>query len=628
MKKTISLLLTVLMLLSLGGMAWADGGSIEKVWTGELSGIELWIPMEFRTAKGSLEFIDSGEGYTPGEGILSVSIDYIAMPAKECDQLSKLQMDAFLSGDLDKLSEINDQFAGKILPIGSIIALSNGRGEAELRAWLMEQNLDPVYYEGEEELFKQVTELYENLDITPIGERDGYAYFLCAFNPDLLLGFCSPEVIGADYLKEYLSLLENKALILDNIRLTGGVQAAPAVVEEPFVVEEPAVEEPFVIEEPAVEEPFVVEEPTVEEPFVVEEPTVEEPFVVEEPAVEEPVAEEPAELENYEVIEAPYVGFRFELPERYQNIRGKLSWSGGGPLSMADPGIVEIAALYYAIPDEDWDAFVAYTNARFEAIDFGTEEPEAPKSGWDDEHICGCLFDLIGIDGNRGLKELLPFLAEYNEPYGAEFISLEKLGKEGDTTFYLAQYAKLEDETDAYSAAMGELYDEFTALCADRDAFLSGLTLSEPLSAHAESNGAVSFKTTDLSGNEVTSEELFAGHKVTMLNLWATWCGPCRGELGELGKLAREFEKQGCQIVGVCLDGAEAGREAKALLKENGADFLNLVCTDDIEDQLFTLYVPTSFFVDSEGNLLGDPIVGAQTDLYPEALAEALAVVG
>ena len=148
MKKTISLLLTVLMLLSLGGMAWADGGSIEKVWTGELSGIELWIPMEFRTAKGSLEFIDSGEGYTPGEGILSVSIDYIAMPAKECDQLSKLQMDAFLSGDLDKLSEINDQFAGKILPIGSIIALSNGRGEAELRAWLMEQNLDPVYYEG------------------------------------------------------------------------------------------------------------------------------------------------------------------------------------------------------------------------------------------------------------------------------------------------------------------------------------------------------------------------------------------------------------------------------------------------------------------------------------------------
>ena len=617
MKKTISLLLTVLLLLSLGGAAWANGDSDEKVWTGELSGIELWIPMEFRNAKGSLEFIDSGEGYTPGEGVLSVSIDYIAMPAKECDQLSKLQMDAFLSGDLDKLSEINDQFAGKILPLASIAAINGGRGQAELRAWIMEQNLDPVYYEGEEDLFKQITELYENLDITPIGERDGYAYFLCAFDPDLLLDFCSPEVIGEDYLKEYLSLLENKALILDNIRLIGGVQAAPAA-EEPAAVEEPAVEEPAMVEEPAVEEPAMVEEPAVEEPAVVEEPVVEEPVP----------AEEPAATENHEVIDAPYVGFHYALPERYQNIRGKLSWSGGGPLSMADPGIVEIAALYYAIPDEDWGAFVEYTNARLASIDFGMEEPEAPKSGWDDEHICGCLFDIIGIDGNRGLKELLPFLAEYNEPYGAEFISLEKIGKEGDTTFFLAQYAKLEDEMNEYSAAMGELYDEFTALCADRDAFLSGLTLSEPLSAHAEPSGAVSFKTTDLSGNEVTSEELFAGHKVTMLNLWATWCGPCRGELRELGKLAREFEKQGCQIVGVCLDGAESGREAKALLKENGAGFLNLVCTDDIEEQLFTLYVPTSFFVDSEGNLLGEPVVGAQTELYPQALADALALVG
>ena len=159
MKKTISLLLTVLLLLSLGGAAWANGDSDEKVWTGELSGIELWIPMEFRNAKGSLEFIDSGEGYTPGEGVLSVSIDYIAMPAKECDQLSKLQMDAFLSGDLDKLSEINDQFAGKILPLASIAAINGGRGQAELRAWIMEQNLDPVYYEGEEDHFKQITEL-------------------------------------------------------------------------------------------------------------------------------------------------------------------------------------------------------------------------------------------------------------------------------------------------------------------------------------------------------------------------------------------------------------------------------------------------------------------------------------
>ena len=625
MKKAISLLLTLLLLLSLGSTAWADSESAGKVWTGSLSGVELWIPMEFRNAKGSLEYYDSGEGYTPGEGVLSVSIDYIAMPAKEYYQISELQMDAFLSGDLDKLSEMNEKLNGKILPIGSIAAIDGGRGEEELRAWILEQNLDPAYYEGEEELFEQVSELYENLVIIPIGEREGYAYYLCAFEPERLLGFCSPELIGESYLKEYLSLLENKALILDNIRLIGGVQASPA--EEPFVLDEPVPEEAASAENIAAFEEAAPAE-TIEAP---EEAASAENIAAFEEAAPAETVETPEEADFSEestVVDAPYAGFRFELPERYQNIRGKLSWSGGGPLNSDDPGIVVIETLYYAVPDEAWDAYVKYTNVCAAALDSGADYPEAPKPGWDDCHMCGCLFAVFGIDGDRGLNELLPFLAEHNEPYGADFVNLEKIGKEGDTTFFLAQYSEREDEMDEYIAAMGELYEEFSSLWADRDTFLSGLTLSEPLPIYAEQGGKVSFKTTDLSGNEVTSEELFAGHKVTMLNLWATWCGPCRGELGELGKLAREFEKQGCQIVGVCLDGAESGREAKALLKENGADFLNLVCTDDIEDQLFTLYVPTSFFVDSEGNLLGDPIVGAQTELYPQALADALALVG
>lgn len=613
MKKAISLLLTVLLLLSLGSAAWADGENVEKVWTASLSGVELWIPMEFRNAEGSLEYFDSGEGFTPGAGILSVSIDYIAMPAKEYYQLSELQMDAFLSGDLDKLSEMNEKLAGKILPICSIAAIDGGRGEKELREWILEQNLDPFFYEGGEELFQQLTELYENLVVIPVGEQEGYAYFLCAFEPELLLGFCSPELIGESYLEEYLSLLENKALILDNIRLIGGVQASPS--EAVFVLDEPALEEPA----PAETAEAIEEAATAE--------TAEAP----EEAAPAETAEAPEEAEAVEestVVDAPYAGFYYELPERYQNISGQISWSGGGPISSADPGIVATETLYYAVPDEDWDAYIEYKNACAAALDSGADCPEAPKPGWDDHHMCGCLFEIIGIDGDRGLNELLPFLAEYNEPYGADFVNLEKIGKEGDTTFFLAQYAELEDELDEYIAVMGEMFEEFTSLWADRDAFLSGLTLSEPLPTYTEKGGAAIFKTTDLSGNEVMSEELFADHKVTMLYLWATWSEPCRGELGELGKLAREFEKQGCQIVGVCLDGAEAGRQARALLKENGAEFLNLVCTDEMEEQLFTLYVPTSFFVDSEGKILTDPVIGAETARYPKALAEALALVG
>ena len=45
----------------------------------------------------------------------------------------------------------------------------------------------------------------------------------------------------------------------------------------------------------------------------------------------------------------------------------------------------------------------------------------------------------------------------------------------------------------------------------------------------------LSFETTDLDGNTVKSEDLFAQHELTMVNIWTTWCGPCKGELAGLG---------------------------------------------------------------------------------------------
>lgn len=81
----------------------------------------------------------------------------------------------------------------------------------------------------------------------------------------------------------------------------------------------------------------------------------------------------------------------------------------------------------------------------------------------------------------------------------------------------------------------------------------------------------VSFETTDLDGNPVKSEELFAGHKVTMINNWATWCGPCCGELPELEKLAAEIGEKDCRITEICddtIDGEDAIGEAKKILSE------------------------------------------------------------
>ena len=140
----------------------------------------------------------------------------------------------------------------------------------------------------------------------------------------------------------------------------------------------------------------------------------------------------------------------------------------------------------------------------------------------------------------------------------------------------------------------------------------------------------VAFETTDLAGNPVSSEALFAESKVTMINLWATWCGPCVSELPELGALAEEFAAQDCQIVGVCYDATdpETVAEAQRLLAEAGADYLNLAAPENVDDVLPTEVVPTTFFVDKDGNLLVDPVLGADFDGYRAALAESLELVG
>lgn len=89
------------------------------------------------------------------------------------------------------------------------------------------------------------------------------------------------------------------------------------------------------------------------------------------------------------------------------------------------------------------------------------------------------------------------------------------------------------------------------------------------------------FKTTDLDGNAVDSAEFFSKAKVTMVYCWGTWCNPCKAELPELGKMAKELEEQGCQLVGLCTDAFDdaVAATAKQLLSDADASCLNLRCT-------------------------------------------------
>ena len=129
------------------------------------------------------------------------------------------------------------------------------------------------------------------------------------------------------------------------------------------------------------------------------------------------------------------------------------------------------------------------------------------------------------------------------------------------------------------------------------------------------------FEGKDLDGNTVKSDELFSANAVTVVNFWFTTCNPCVGELSELDALNKELAKKGGALIGVntfTLDGDEAAiSEAKDVLAKKGATYQNVYFDSDGEAGKFTTNIfayPTTYVVDRNGNIVGDPIVGAITE--------------
>ena len=136
------------------------------------------------------------------------------------------------------------------------------------------------------------------------------------------------------------------------------------------------------------------------------------------------------------------------------------------------------------------------------------------------------------------------------------------------------------------------------------------------------------FEGKDLDGNTVKSDELFSANAVTVVNFWFTTCNPCVGELSELDALNKELAEKGGALIGVntfTLDGDEAAiSEAKDVLAKKGATYQNVYFDSDGEAGKFTANIfayPTTYVVDRNGNIVGDPIVGAITE---KKQAEAL----
>lgn len=127
------------------------------------------------------------------------------------------------------------------------------------------------------------------------------------------------------------------------------------------------------------------------------------------------------------------------------------------------------------------------------------------------------------------------------------------------------------------------------------------------------------FSMEDVNG-ETYTQEMFADHDLTMINVFTTWCSPCIQEIPDLEKLSKEMEDQGVQVVGIVLDVAgnadeETIEKAKFLAEKTGAAYPFLIPDAGyLNGRLAGISaVPETFFADKEGNIVGKTYSGSRS---------------
>lgn len=115
------------------------------------------------------------------------------------------------------------------------------------------------------------------------------------------------------------------------------------------------------------------------------------------------------------------------------------------------------------------------------------------------------------------------------------------------------------------------------------------------------------FITVAINGNHATYDNsMFADAELTMINIWATDCGPCIQELPHIQNLAAAYESRGVQIVTVLGDSEQSGKINLALNIINGLGFNLPVLrnTASFSAQFPAGAYPTTYFVDRSGNVV------------------------
>ena len=290
------------------------------------------------------------------------------------------------------------------------------------------------------------------------------------------------------------------------------------------------------------------------------------------------------------------MGFRLNFPDVFDHPRGLLS-----PMPIGDmgDGIYFMMYNYIAMSAEDLKALK-------------TKTPDGEMSEEDKLKVAdlmGTLLVVLGADKELGPKEIAAKLG-IQDPASERFI---EVGRYKDLVYYANNNPGVDERfKQVMSPEFAQEYDTLQAALIE--ALKNAEYIGPQIAGEALIGKKLQFVSKDIDGNPVKSEDIFSAHAVTMINFWATWCGPCKKELEELGNIHRRLQAKNAAVIGVCDDAAEKADECRTLIRDNHLTYMNILPfagAEELEVEAF----PTTFFVDNEGKIMTYPIIGVPGDI-------------
>ncbi|WP_291582458.1 TlpA family protein disulfide reductase [Clostridium sp. UBA6640] len=220
---------------------------------------------------------------------------------------------------------------------------------------------------------------------------------------------------------------------------------------------------------------------------------------------------------------------------------------------------------------------------------------------------------------NEDPKELFP-----------AYENKDLIGKEGNLEFYLL-YNK--PDTNGLSEKSKKDYEEIYGEIKNFKSLIKILSEEEKLRIQEENlklqeeylrlgkeklskYKKFEFKTKTIDGKGIDSS-ILKDSKLTMVNIWGTFCGPCMDEMPDIQKLYEEVKGEKINVIGLIGDTPDEDNEelAKEILSKIDVKYTNIIPDESIKNSILedVSTFPTTFFVDSEGNIIGDFLMGTKS---------------